>query len=522
MIRKSSVIMGLCFSLLLLTGCKPSCLPEDYENFDIILDGPVDGEIVGSLKPTFSWHHDEYCKPDKYMLVAENWPLGGDKIFYVSGDKDSLVAESDLKPGSNYHWHMAATTDSINPVYGRHSETRSFLTGPVCDGPITVKPTLFSPVKGTWISSTDPSLFDWNTQGCLPSSFQYQFATDINFQNVIHSGETQGNEYSLELEFPSCSSLFWRVRGTSPGLLQKNYGPYSDPSWFYWVTDDPCTQNQFSSQDTAIILGRVFVDECSESGFVLPQNSTLETGCVQRDSHNVTADSMLSGDEINRIEGVVVQLGSGPCPSTGLDEILTDLEGIFQFYVQTPGEYCLTVQKDHPENDPYVSNDIFNSYPDLNDGIWTLPFTYGPNAQQTVQIMESVTGVTIEFGWDELEHPLILVQLSGSTNCRSGPSIFYPIVEISGEGDLVQVLAKDEESDWKLILLNDIECFMNLPLDEKESLPVFDPPPPPLPTPTPIINEPTRNQGCSAYATRELCNSAGCVWNGSTHTCGGE
>ena len=90
--------------VLIATGCLPKCQPEDYASFDIILNGPANGStLIPPGPPTFSWHHNEDCRPESFSLTITRAEDKSHIFYYTSGKNDSLLMdgllESLLKPG---------------------------------------------------------------------------------------------------------------------------------------------------------------------------------------------------------------------------------------------------------------------------------------------------------------------------------------------------------------------------------------------------------------------------------------
>jgi hypothetical protein len=88
------------------------------------------------------------------------------------------------------------------------------------------------------------------------------------------------------------------------------------------------------------------------------------------------------------IGGVVVRLGSGDCPSTGLATTTTGGSGGYSFNSLSAGTYCVSID----------ALDSTNSSV-LIPGGWTYP-TRGGNAQSIVTLDPGETSSGISFGWD--------------------------------------------------------------------------------------------------------------------------
>ena len=158
--------------ILITAGCQPICQTAEYATFDVILDEPADGEIVSSLTPTFSWHHNESCTPEQFM-ISISWEDTSyySSAFYTSGFNSFLSPESTLKPGREYTWHAYSYRTSGH-VYGNISEFRTFYTGPVCSQNSLLAPELKLPYDQSWISPSSSYKFQWYYPGnCLPASY---------------------------------------------------------------------------------------------------------------------------------------------------------------------------------------------------------------------------------------------------------------------------------------------------------------------------------------------------------------
>ena len=101
------------------------------------------------------------------------------------------------------------------------------------------------------------------------------------------------------------------------------------------------------------------------------------------------ADGVLATDE-PLIEGVVVTLGEGPCPSTGLSEtstIITDLS--YSFSGLKAGKYCVSID---PQREPNFSI--------LRRGEWTYPVVTQDAISITVTLTRDEYKGMLNFGWD--------------------------------------------------------------------------------------------------------------------------
>ena len=504
---KRWVVLGLFFSLV-LSGCQ--CSDNQIDIMEVILDSPA-GEVVSSLLPTFNWHNSESCEPDSYhVYVKENYEYTGGLNYDTPDDTPSYtLTGTPLLPGKEYIWKVEAIEDEYG--HSDWSDPSLFYTGPVCSGETLIAPVLQSPQDFAWLMGETE--FNWTYNGgCLPDHYHYEFATDPGFVNVISSGPTfEQYAQHVNLTFPNCSSLFWRVAANDGATI----GPWSASREFHYILDDTCYQWHYPSEDFAWIKVSVLRDYCDQTGFISAWTATLNPGCM--------ADGMfIVGDGTSAdatLHDVVVDLGSGPCPSTGLDQKMA--EYMDPFGVITPGTYCVTVSR----------NQTADLYGPINmmDGIWTNPRVNQILAEETVTFGPGVGDHHFRLFWDEIDRPMLLYPMEVTYACKFGPEDICNTYDFAKEGDTIPLLGRATNSDWKLTQLNGFPCYIrlgNAAINEKfakyegfewraEDLETF-PEPPPCPTPTP---EP-KTASCSSYNDSEKCKAAGCSWIDGTLAAG--
>jgi hypothetical protein len=129
------------------------------------------------------------------------------------------------------------------------------------------------------------------------------------------------------------------------------------------------------------IGGKVWHDLCKtpyETVAVPP------AGCIKLPDGGVVANGLLEGGEPG-IAGVVVALGSGACPSTGLATIAADADGVYTFVGLSAGTYCVS-------SDPLdATNETI-----LIPGGWTNP----AGGSVTVTLGAGEERLDVNFGWD--------------------------------------------------------------------------------------------------------------------------
>ena len=509
---------------LLIAGCN--CTNEAVSVFEVILDTPTGDLVVSSLNPTFEWHGSDTCEPDNFRIrIDENKQYGGMWIDEdLSGDLTSYtLTGASLQPGREYLWWMQARNeydpDETGDRDGPRSQRGRFYTGPVCSGEPLVAPEIEFPSSliggeemDNWITHSGPQKFKWSySGGCLPISYDYQFATDSGFTDIILSGTTT-EPYVMHVQesFPNCSSLFWRVAANDGSTT----GPWSDVDQFHWVEDESCPQIQYVSDDAARIFVNLYHDVCNMTGYHSPA-TVLSRGCNQWPDYMVTGNAAIGGGDYGMYE-YRVDLGSGPCPSTGLDS--KKMSGNDHFHVLAPGTYCISITKDQTVGDQGGTQNLLG-------GTWTEPRTRDHVAGFTVELGPGVQDVFLDFGWDEYELPVLYIPIPENINCRVGPDTICDPLKIPLAGEVLPLLARDQTTEWKLTSYEGEQCFVyltnelvNQVLAASETsafaladLPFFDPPPP-CPTPTPEPSQGGPQKAYSEFKSPATCPTNRCQW----------
>jgi len=525
--NKLWLVLGIFFTIL-LSGCK--CNNLAVEDFVIFADSPVLNLVVSTLNPTFSWTANKSCDPDEYDLhIREDVMYGGDSAIgdVIYDDVPYTLSGDSLLPGRAYYWYARAVNDytsSEDPgASGPFSNYAYFFTGPVCSGETLIAPELQFPRQyggnldtDNWITHNHLQQFKWTyTGGCLPVSYDFQFATDADFTDIVMTGTTSTPYFQKIFDtFPNCSTLFWRVAANDGTTV----GPWSETWSFHWVREGTeCYQTHYLSDDFAWIRVSVQKDYCDQTGEIAAWTSTLNPGCMV-EGMIIVGDGTSSGGTLH---DVVVDLGSGPCPSTGLDQKMA--EYMDPFGVVTPGTYCVTVSR----------NQTADNYGPINmmDGIWTAPRTSTILAEETVTFGPGVGDHYVRLVWDEIERPILTLPLDYTYGCKFGPEDVCGTYDFAREGETIPLLGRATNSDWKLTQLNGTPCYIllgNNAINEKlvkyewfdwraEDLPIF-------PEPDPCPKPETRQNTCSDYTTDTQCRAHavdGCKWNFNTLNCDG-
>ncbi len=139
------------------------------------------------------------------------------------------------------------------------------------------------------------------------------------------------------------------------------------------------------------INGWVWQDLCNPGGDEASETAVSDAGCIDSatvlDAHH--ANGILEAHE-PPLAGVVVRLGVGACPSTGLAEITTIATDLSYTFSELPANtYCVSID---PSEKPNASL--------LNQGSWTFPEVTGGTIGRTLSLAAGQNLFDINFGWD--------------------------------------------------------------------------------------------------------------------------
>jgi hypothetical protein len=522
--KKTFFIIIALLILTIMTGCAPECTAEEILTFNPILESPNDGSVVSYANPgNFQWTHQESCVPYKYSIMFVNEDGTSEVDNFQEGDKTYLEKDTPFLPGKAYEWyvqgvHQEKDGNSVNYTYSPPSETRTFTTDGICSGPDLKQPLLIYPGNEAILDGGDSLdlaalLLKWIYPGdfpgdCHPESFHYQVAADPDFKKIITSGVVDAmcmitepnSECWTLLSVPRCAEVYWRVEARTGNLS----GAYSEPFFFTYASQDNCVPNQ-QPGNLALIKGFLFADYCWSTVPWVPDGVGIFPPCTFGEPYGVHADGNRNrteyvhevlGKTIPAEEGIpdiLVDLGSGPCPSTGLNQMYTQNNGGYYFLVQSLGTYCLSISK---------TTNI-----DLDHGIWTLPLTNNPVAQVTVTLEEGDDLILQDFGWDQYDYLKIPFDVEVISFCRAGDSKAYPEVAIFEAGTEIPVIARNQDATWFATVVDGRRCFISIasgsPRVDPSDLLIYPVQPPP---------EEIEENPCAEYTNRDSCLANDCQW----------
>ncbi len=133
------------------------------------------------------------------------------------------------------------------------------------------------------------------------------------------------------------------------------------------------------------ITGIVWDDECNPPHITPDTPEPPPPGC-ETDGIVYWANGIYEAGE-QGIPNVIVQLGVGACPATGLPTTTTNASGVFSFTGLTPGNYCVSISVVGNEN-AFIP------------GTWSHPNVTGNWARINVTVNPGATTGNVNFGWD--------------------------------------------------------------------------------------------------------------------------
>ncbi len=140
--------------------------------------------------------------------------------------------------------------------------------------------------------------------------------------------------------------------------------------------------------NNSALSGRVWHDECAVGGGEGGAPVVPTAGCISKSGGGYQANGIMEGSE-RTIGGILVNLGVGACPATGLASTVTGIDGSFAFRDLSPGTYCVSI-------DPLEGQNVTTLVP----GDWTAPAESVGVARMTVTLQAEEDRRDLNFGWD--------------------------------------------------------------------------------------------------------------------------
>jgi inhibitor of cysteine peptidase len=146
-------------------------------------------------------------------------------------------------------------------------------------------------------------------------------------------------------------------------------------------------EDNILDQEDAVISGHIREDICTINISATGAETVPSEGCIQMADGSFRANGLIDASEPGLPE-IIVDLGAGICPSTGLATTITDGNGLFLFSGLKGGTYCVSIDEADERSNPLLA-----------EGEWTYPLIDVPS-EQTVILNPSESKLDLNFGWD--------------------------------------------------------------------------------------------------------------------------
>lgn len=253
------------------------------------------------------------------------------------------------------------------------------LPQPVCPTESLVAPILTAPAQMSTVNTVLPTLSWSYPANCHPQGYRIDLSVTADFSDTSLSGGTgdPSTSWAPGEDLTDCTQYYWRVAPINDITL----GPFSETRTFSVDVSGACAP----SGGTASITGLVWHDLCAVP---YASGSPLEPGCIAGSDGAPEANGVLEPGEPG-LEGVVVDLGAGSCPSTGLTAATTGSDGSYAFNGLAAGSYCVSV---NALVEPNTSI--------LIPGGWTAPVRGDEPATASITVSDGEESSGVNFGWD--------------------------------------------------------------------------------------------------------------------------
>ncbi|MHA7843652.1 MAG: hypothetical protein ACX93I_10055 [Winogradskyella sp.] len=180
-------------------------ISEDLTNQNVILSTPSDNLYTNNTNITFTWN--PLVNADSYTFEVLKNNNGQTTIYQESeiANTNSNIDSALFDIDAEYIWKVKAVNNGSETPYSERSVyiDRVEPNTPVLNTPID-NSTNSSLVTFNWSNGTDTG----NIQSSITNTIE--IATDINFNSILLSDDTQNNTY--QYNFSNIGNYYWRVR----------------------------------------------------------------------------------------------------------------------------------------------------------------------------------------------------------------------------------------------------------------------------------------------------------------------
>jgi hypothetical protein len=150
------------------------------------------------------------------------------------------------------------------------------------------------------------------------------------------------------------------------------------------------TTDNIADPENAVLGGQLWQDVCLVDPETVDSAAIFEAGCVDRGDGVLSANGLRDTGEVG-LGGLIINLGAGSCPASGLATTITDGNGVYLFGGLKAGTYCVSIDTEDPQN---------NSM--LISGEWTYPPSLSL-AEATSTLLPGESKLDVSFGWQYLQ-----------------------------------------------------------------------------------------------------------------------
>ncbi|MCI0399087.1 MAG: hypothetical protein L0332_19080 [Chloroflexi bacterium] len=179
----------------------------------------------------------------------------------------------------------------------------------------------------------------------------------------------------------------------------------------------------------AVISGRIWHDLCAVSGEGGVEASP-SPGCRPADGGGYQANGVLQPGEPG-LGGIIVTLGPGMCPASGLAVTVTDGDGFYLFGGLKAGAYCVMIDPAQEQNASL-----------LVPGQWT--YSPDPGGWANLTLIPGENKADVNFGWD---YQFLPVPESGEPGCTDAGTF---VADLSVPDDTVVAPGQVFTKTWQL------------------------------------------------------------------------
>lgn len=329
--------------------------------------GPPDGATVTTPYVPLNWEYPDPCVPEDYLTELDTSPSfpGPNLMADPIAPATAQIPMGPLTDCTTYYWHVRAivgsTVTDFSPTLSFHTDFDGLCPTPV---PTDDSPASTPTGASAWIVA---AIMDANCRtgsGLIFDEYGYL----LEGETAMAIGRLADNSW-FKVQIEGLPQACWINTAT----LAYEFNPSVLPILPLSSTPTPASGG---------ISGLVWHDLCAPGEL----GATPTPGCVPLGGGGYGANGIYESGEPG-IAGVLIHLGAGTCPSTGLTTTVTSGSGSYSFAGLAPGTYC-------------VSSSVMENGNILIPGGWTYPSSGSEWVSHTVSVTpgDMITGKN--FGFD--------------------------------------------------------------------------------------------------------------------------